>query len=104
MLDTKPLEKLRLVGGVRLESYNQQFSYIEFGSNKQINIDTTVIDILPSINVIYNLHKKMNIRLAYYKTVSRPEFRELAPFAFYNFILDNVLSGNDKTLSHKWLF
>ncbi|MBK7818589.1 MAG: TonB-dependent receptor [Sphingobacteriaceae bacterium] len=36
----------------------------------------------------------MNIRASYYKTVSRPEFRELAPFAFYNFVNDNVLSGN----------
>jgi outer membrane receptor protein involved in Fe transport len=26
--------------------------------------------------------------------VSRPEFRELAPFAFYNFVQDNILSGN----------
>jgi outer membrane receptor protein involved in Fe transport len=36
----------------------------------------------------------MNIRASYYKTVSRPEFRELAPFAFYNFLMDNILSGN----------
>jgi len=36
----------------------------------------------------------MNVRLSYYKTLSRPEFRELAPFSFYNFITDNILSGN----------
>jgi outer membrane receptor protein involved in Fe transport len=36
----------------------------------------------------------MNLRIAYSKTVSRPEFRELAPFSFYNFILDNIVSGN----------
>jgi outer membrane receptor protein involved in Fe transport len=36
----------------------------------------------------------MNVRLSYYKTLSRPEFRELAPFAFYNFAMDNILSGN----------
>jgi TonB-dependent receptor len=94
MLDSKITKKLRAVGGVRLESYNQHFNYTEFGSNIDKTIDTTVADLLPSINLIYGLTKKMNLRASYYKTVSRPEFRELAPFAFYNFVMDNILSGN----------
>jgi outer membrane receptor protein involved in Fe transport len=36
----------------------------------------------------------MKVRGSYYRTVSRPEFRELAPFSFYNFIIDNIVSGN----------
>ena len=94
MLDSKITKKLRAVGGVRLESYNQHFNYTEFGSNIDKTIDTTVVDLLPSINLIYGLTKKMNLRASYSKTVSRPEFRELAPFAFYNFVMDNILSGN----------
>lgn len=94
MFDTKIKDRLRLVGGVRMESYNQKFNYTEAGSNIDRHIDTTVTDLLPSLNLIYSLNKRMNVRLSYYRTVSRPEFRELAPFAFYNFALDNILSGN----------
>ncbi|MDP1800865.1 MAG: TonB-dependent receptor [Bacteroidota bacterium] len=94
MIDTKIFEKFRLVGGVRFESYRQYFKYLQLGTNEEKAIDTTVIDPLPSANFIYSLNDKINIRLCYYKTVSRPEFRELAPFAFYNFVFDNILSGN----------
>ena len=94
MTDTKIGEKLRIVGGLRVESYNQKFNYIEFGSNLEKRIDTTVVDFLPSINLIYSINEKMKIRGSYYRTVSRPEFRELAPFNFYNFVLDNITSGN----------
>jgi TonB-dependent receptor len=93
MTDTK-IGKLRIVGGLRVESYNQKFNYIEFGSNLEKRIDTTVVDLLPSVNLIYSLNDKMKIRGSYYRTVSRPEFRELAPFNFYNFVLDNITSGN----------
>lgn len=94
MVDSKLFEKFRIVGGVRLESYKQFFKYLALGTNEEQIIDTTVTDLLPSVNLIYSLNDKINIRLCYYKTVSRPEFRELAPFAFYNFIYDNILSGN----------
>ena len=97
MFDTKITDKFRVVGGARLESYHQNFKYIEFGSNLQQNIDTTVVDILPSVNLIYSLTNKINFRLSASKTVSRPEFRELAPFSFYNFLNDNLTSG-DPTL------
>ena len=93
MTDTK-IGNLRIVGGLRVESYNQKFNYIEFGSNLEKRIDTTVVDLLPSVNLIYSLSDKMKIRGSYYRTVSRPEFRELAPFNFYNFVLDNITSGN----------
>ena len=93
-IDSKLGDKLRLVGGARIESYNQVFKYIQFGSNLPQNIDTTVIDLLPSVNLIYSPIQKINIRASYSKTVSRPEFRELAPFIFYNFVNDNLTTGD----------
>lgn len=96
MIDSKLSEKLRVTAGARFESYNQKFHYIEFGSNLPQDLDTTVIDILPSINLVYSPIKKINLRLSASQTVSRPEFRELAPFIFYNFVNDNLTSGDPK--------
>ena len=97
MVDSKLSEKLRIIAGARFEAYNQVFKYVEFGSNLPQNIDTTVLDVLPSINIVYSPIKKLNLRFSASQTVSRPEFRELAPFAFYNFLTDNLTSG-DPTL------
>ncbi|MDF2437371.1 MAG: hypothetical protein K0Q95_1747 [Bacteroidota bacterium] len=94
MIDTKVFDKLRLIGGVRIESYNQQLETTIAGSDTALRIDSTVTDILPSANIVYSLTEKINIRASYYKTVSRPEFRELAPFLFYDFITDFAISGN----------
>lgn len=96
MSDTRIYEKLRLVGGLRIESYYQRIGYTDAGTNLDVLIDTTVTDLLPSLNVIYSLTDKINIRASYYRTLARPEFRELAPFAFYNFVYDNILSGNSQ--------
>lgn len=92
--DSKYKGIIKFFGGVRIESYGQSFRYTEFGSNAKQNIDTTVIDFLPSGNVILSITPKMNVRASTYKTVSRPEFRELAPFTFYNFVIDNIVSGD----------
>ncbi|RYF97724.1 MAG: TonB-dependent receptor, partial [Chitinophagaceae bacterium] len=43
------------------------------------------IDVLPSVNLTYALTSKVNLRASYYKTLARPEFRELAPFAYYDY-------------------
>ena len=94
MIDSKIGKKFRINGGLRIESYNQKFQWIEDGTFLDKKIDTTVIDFLPSINLIYSFNQKFKIRTSYYKSVSRPEFRELAPFSFYNFIQDNIISGD----------
>lgn len=84
--------KLRLIYGARLESYRQKLSTIISGIPG--TTDSTVIDILPSVNLVYGLTDRINIRLAYFKTVARPEFRELAPFTFLDFTTNYQVSGN----------
>lgn len=77
MAEVKLKDKLRLIGGLRYESYTQQVN-IQMKKIDSIFVKSTVVDYLPSINLIYNLNKELAIRLAYYKTLNRPEFRELA--------------------------
>jgi outer membrane receptor protein involved in Fe transport len=44
--------------------------------------------------MVYSLTKKQNLRFAYSRTLNRPEFRELAPFAFFDFSNNIVIAGN----------
>lgn len=93
MGDSRINKDIRVVYGVRYEHFNQKLdSYTDF-TNK-INLNTEKGDVLPSINVVYSLNTKQNVRLAYSKTLNRPEFRELAPFAFYDFSNNIVIGGN----------
>lgn len=84
--------KLRFIYGARVESYQQKLSTVISGVKG--TSDTTVVDILPSINCVYSVNDKINIRLAYFNTVARPEFRELAPFTFLDFTTNFQVSGN----------
>lgn len=83
--DSKITNKLKAVWGARLESYNQKLNTFKTGTDEPFNIDTTVIDILPSVNLVYALNTKSNLRASYSQTVSRPEFREMAAFSFFDF-------------------
>ncbi len=91
-LDSRLFDKLRFIYGARVESYRQRLSVTLFGEEKIS--DTTVVDILPSINAVYSVTEKTNIRLSFYQTVSRPEFRELAAFNFLDFNTTFNISGN----------
>ena len=51
------------------------------------------------MNFSYTINDKNLVRLAYSRTVNRPEFREIAPFNFYNFQLDSNVTGNDRDLT-----
>ena len=90
-LDSRLFEKLRFIYGARVESYRQRLSVTLFGEEKIT--DTTVVDILPSINAVYSVTDKTNIRLSFYQTVSRPEFRELAAFNFFDFNTNFNITG-----------
>jgi TonB-dependent receptor len=93
MFDGFVAEKLRVGLGARLESYNQQLNSTD-NSGSPINVDTTYTNLLPSVNLIYNLTEKASLRLSGSQTVGRPEFREIAPFGFYDFNKNVSVVGN----------
>jgi outer membrane receptor for ferrienterochelin and colicin len=76
-------KKTKIVGGARYE-YNQQAlqSYVNQDS---ISPQVTTRFLLPSVNATYNFTDKSLVRLAYGKSLNRPEFREWSPFYFYDF-------------------
>ena len=83
--------RMRLVGGARIESTD--LDVISQDSTKtegRLNSD----DILPSFNFVYALNENMNLRTSYGRTLARPTFRELAPFASFNFVGDFIFIGN----------
>ncbi|SHH98203.1 TonB-dependent receptor [Chryseolinea serpens] len=83
-----PVGKFDIGGGVRVEHFDQK---LETYLDPVHNVKTSI---LPSANIAYNLTERSLLRVAYSKTVNRPEFRELAPFLFYQFEYNLNLIGN----------
>lgn len=80
--------------GVRAEHNTQELQSRTFGG-RRVLVNNPVLSILPSLNASRALTERSQVRVGYAATVNRPEFRELAPFAFYDFSFNNVLRGND---------
>ncbi len=81
-------DKLNVKIGARYE-YNEQKlnSFTNLDSNSKVSLNLVTKFLLPSLNVSYNINKKQLIRFAAGQTLNRPEFREIAPFFFYDFDL-----------------
>lgn len=93
LLDNKLGEKFRVSYGARFEQFAQTLNAIDF-SGQAIAAKQDNFDVLPSANLTYSLNAKSNIRLSGSQTVSRPEFRELALFNYYDFISQTSVTGN----------
>ncbi len=89
-------QDIKVIYGLRVERFSQilRNAYFDKYLGRYLSNPGTTNDILPSVNINTPITKKTNLRLSYYKTVNRPEMRELAPFAFYNFNLNSEILGN----------
>ena len=96
MLDLPITTKWQVMTGVRLESSDQTVTtYDPFAaSRKEIEANLETLDWLPGLNVTYRLTERMNLRLAASRTITRPDFRELAPFEFTDFVGGRTILGN----------
>ncbi len=82
--------KLKAVYGLRLEEFDLDIhNYKTHQPISKINENS----LLPSINLTYSLNEKTNVRASYFSSVNRPEFRELAPFAFFVFDKNAEIRG-----------
>ncbi len=93
MFDLPVQKNLRMIAGARVESNTQNLNSFD-AQDRPIAIALKNVDVLPALNLTYSLSNATNVRAAYSRTVSRPELRELAPFAFYDFSTLSVIYGN----------
>lgn len=83
----------RLTWGLRIENYNQKLLSVN-----QPAQEYSYTDFLPSANLRWSVSQKTDVRLAFSRTLNRPEFRELAAFRYYNYQNDFIISGNPDLL------
>jgi TonB-dependent receptor len=83
----------RIIWGLRAENFQQLLSSKDQTGKRNTNL-TEKLDLLPSINLMLNTGDKQNIRMAASRTVARPEFREIAEFAFYDYEMNYGVQGN----------
>ncbi len=120
MLDNKIGDKLRLVWGLRAEYYNlnkanagvdsiERWINESRGSNGIEKYDFSELrnrepnmNFFPSANLTYSLTSAMNLRLAYAKSIIRPDLRELSFFREYDFELGGAYVSElvKSTLAH----
>lgn len=93
MLDNKISTNFRAVYGLRVEQFNLNLSTKDI-DQEQPRVKLNNTDLLPSVNLTFSLSGKTNLRASYFRTLARPEFRELAPFAYYDYELLATQSGN----------
>lgn len=93
MFDNKFGEITRLIWGVRVENF-QQFLTTKDVTAKRVVVETEKWDVLPSLNFTISPSAKHNFRLSASRTIARPEFREIAPFAFFDYEVNYAVNGN----------
>jgi len=84
--------KWKLNTGLRTEYNTFKVNTSDF-SGTPIIVDRNYLDLLPSVNLSYNL-EKTKYRFSVSKTLARPEFREVANFAYYDFVRNAQILGN----------
>lgn len=111
MLDNKISQYIRLVWGMRAESY--VYTQIASQSNSANNFDTAQLDdtawqYLPSVNLTVSPTNKTNFRLGYNKSVIRPQFAERLILPYYdpvrNSLVINATGGIVSTVVESYDF
>jgi hypothetical protein len=93
MLEQPLGERLRLTGGVRVERWDLDLR-AEGLLVDTVGVKRAVTDILPAASLTFDLTGNQKLRLAVSRTVSRPEYREMAPISYRGAYGDQILVGN----------
>ena len=86
------LNDWKINAGLRTEYNLFNVQTADFSGTK-VNVNRRYLDVLPSVNFSYEWDK-FKYRISVSKTLARPEFREVANFAYYDFVRNAQLLGN----------
>ncbi|HVR42698.1 MAG TPA: TonB-dependent receptor [Thermoanaerobaculia bacterium] len=85
----------RIIGGARVERSEQ--GVVTFNPFDRTNPVESLIestDVLPSMNLVYQYAPQTNLRIAWGRSLNRPEFREMSPFTFVEVAGGRSVAGN----------
>lgn len=88
-----PIQRFNIYGGVRAE-YNRLLVDGYLNATTPVTVDNPSLHLFPSLNASYKLSQNGLVRVAYARTINRPEFREVSPMAYYDFTEKNSVKGN----------
>jgi TonB-dependent receptor len=88
------MDKLQLLGGVRIENTWQNYSTAEPVTFPQRSGIISYTDVLPSVHLKYRLSDIQNLRLSYFASVSRPGFGEIVPYHIDGEYYDEIGNPN----------
>ena len=119
--EISPTEKLKTIVGLRVEDFTQRHTGRDQEASVRIQNDVSAgatlneqllrdlqeqgfnileddkvldaIDFFPSVNLIYALKEKQNLRFSYSKTIARPSFKELSFAQILDPISNRIFNG-----------
>jgi TonB-dependent receptor len=93
MLDWAASPKVRMIAGARVE-----YSHVDVDAQstlgQPVTTTPTYTDVLPSLTLNWTLAETQTVRLSASRTLSRPEYRELAPVQYRDVLGGDNLVGN----------
>lgn len=104
MFDNRWKNKFRLVWGLRAEYFKYNLISQQVDSSDPQNVNKVTIEdepwqFMPSANFTYSPTNKINIRLAYSKTVIRPQFNERTGLPYFDPIANGLIYNTEMVSS-----
>jgi TonB-dependent receptor len=93
--EISPVQNLKTIVGLRLENFllrytgQDQLGTIVYENEKVLG----KLDYFPSVNLIYSITAKMNLRLSAAKTIARPSFKEMSYAEIFDPISGKTFAG-----------
>ncbi len=95
MLDWALSPRVRVIAGARLEYSNVEVD-AQSTIGQPVSTGPSYTDVLPSVSLNWSLSETQALRLSASQTLSRPEYRELAPVQYRDVLGgDNVMGNPD---------
>ena len=96
-VEFSPFSNLKTILGVRGENFTLRHTGLSNNNNAaQVLNDSLVLDGLdffPSVNFIYSITEKQNLRVSYSRTIARPSFKEQSFIQIIDPVSDRTFNG-----------
>jgi TonB-dependent receptor len=86
--------KWEVTGGARMEITSQGYTLRTFYAGHPTGLTKDYTDLLPSLMIKYRLNEKTNLRVSYFKSISRPNYYELVPASIQSISSATSTNGN----------